>query len=326
MKLQESIASFLLAKEANTKASTVRHYKSHLPTIKRYFESVGIDDLDNLSKNQVNRFIIAQRNANIKDKTINHRVSIIKQLIKENYTEQEMTREHKLILKNIKFQKTEPESYMPYSKEEKAKFFEYINGLNPEHKHDLKRMAALLLCNYNGLRSAEVRGIKMSDVMLDRNKIKLSHTKTCQTRYAYLYNPLLLKIMTKYIEVFKPVNYLFENPKTHAMMDVNSVQFYAKHASKVTGCHFSIHRFRTTFCTDMLQSGCPAPDVQIMMGHKHLSTTEMYVHITDDDVAMNYAKYSEAAVNVWKDAEQVSKLNALLDSMMIDSEEVNAKA
>ena len=44
---------------------------------------------------------------------------------------------------------------------------------------------------------------------------------------------------------------------------------------------FFLHRFRKTFATRLHHAGVPLRDLQKILGHKHLSTTEKYLAESD---------------------------------------------
>lgn len=48
------------------------------------------------------------------------------------------------------------------------------------------------------------------------------------------------------------------------------------------------HKFRHTFCTNMIRQGVSLPVVQKLMGHSDIEVTMGYVHLSIDDVAREY--------------------------------------
>lgn len=52
----------------------------------------------------------------------------------------------------------------------------------------------------------------------------------------------------------------------------------------------SLHTLRHTFITRMAQAGMPLQDIQIMAGHKHVSTTLRYAHMQPGDAAARMKK------------------------------------
>ena len=52
------------------------------------------------------------------------------------------------------------------------------------------------------------------------------------------------------------------------------------------------HKFRRTFCTQMLKKGMPIDQVQKLMGHQSIETTLRYIDLDDETIAMTHKKYT----------------------------------
>jgi integrase len=66
-------------------------------------------------------------------------------------------------------------------------------------------------------------------------------------------------------------------------------------AAGVSGAH--PHKFRATFLTRLLQSGCDIANVQALAGHKSIKTTQRYLGVSTElrREAVNRLKFPEAA-------------------------------
>ena len=51
------------------------------------------------------------------------------------------------------------------------------------------------------------------------------------------------------------------------------------------------HKFRRTAATNAVRRGMPIEQVQKMLGHATLNTTQIYVNVSDMDVKISHEKY-----------------------------------
>jgi site-specific recombinase XerD len=53
---------------------------------------------------------------------------------------------------------------------------------------------------------------------------------------------------------------------------------------------FSPHSLRHFFVSQLFRKGAPAPAVQMLAGHSHLTVTQRYAHATEDDLRTAIAR------------------------------------
>jgi integrase/recombinase XerD len=50
------------------------------------------------------------------------------------------------------------------------------------------------------------------------------------------------------------------------------------------------HKLRRTYATRLLESGTELVDIQVLLGHVNLATTQIYTHVSEDRMAGVVAK------------------------------------
>lgn len=325
MEISKLVASFKLAKHARTEAETERFYDSHLKHVLDYFERIKLADLDDITTEIVDAYLGEMKDNGLKQKTLNNRLGIIKQLIKLKKRPEDYTHEQKLIMEDIKAKKPEPEHYKALSREEFIQFLSYVSNLSETKPQALKRKITMILSIGSGARNSEIRNIKLDDIDYDHKRIMLRHTKTHVTRHI-LMDDNTAKLIKKHITLSKPNTYLIQNELSKGTISRCMLQKYFLEASKVLGFQVSTHILRATFITMMIEDGASLGYVMQLAGHKHLSTTEIYLHMVDKNIADEYEIHNPLAQmdrDSWKSAESV---DSLLDSILVDADNFDARA
>lgn len=145
-----------------------------------------------------------------------------------------------------------------------------------------------------GLRVSEAVNIKLSDINKSECSIRVLG-KGKKERIVY-FGEHALSYLNDYMTIRVGINsldknYLFLNKnytkltRRGAEYLINSVTKQALLKQKVTP-----HTLRHSFATEMLNNGCDIRSVQELLGHKSLSTTGIYTHVTNEVVRTEYLK------------------------------------
>lgn len=145
-----------------------------------------------------------------------------------------------------------------------------------------------------GLRVSEAVNIKLSDINKNECSIRVLG-KGKKERIVY-FGEYALSYLNDYMNIRVGINsldknYLFLNKnytkltRRGAEYLINSVTKQALLKQKVTP-----HTLRHSFATEMLNNGCDIRSVQELLGHKSLSTTGIYTHVTNEVVRTEYLK------------------------------------
>ena len=151
----------------------------------------------------------------------------------------------------------------------------------------LKHQIMLAMLYGCGLRCFELRNLKISDVDLERGTLHIRQGKGNKDRYVPLGYVLSLGIK-KYLKTDTPVEYLF-NGKDRSGIPValsqHGVQWVVRQAQKQSGINkdFSAHTLRHSYATHLLEMGIDIITLKDLLGHEHIQTTLVYLHVAQLD-------------------------------------------
>lgn len=196
-----------------------------------------------------------------------------------------------------------PMIYISYPKKDKKlpnyikynELYELIRlSLNGKNKYRDNLIVELLYAT--GVRVSELVNIKMSDINTNRNEIIILG-KGNKERIVY-FGQYAKEALENYIsserkEILKgkESKYLFVNQKGENLSTrtiENCINRIIKGVSIKN--KISPHTLRHTFATDMLNSGCDIRVVGELLGHASLSSTQVYTHITNEELRNTYLK------------------------------------
>ena len=144
----------------------------------------------------------------------------------------------------------------------------------------LKHRFLLAFAYSAGLRMNELRHIKISDIDTDRMQIRVRQGKGKKDRYVIL-SRFIKSRLPNYLKEVKPHVYLFEGQTPGDVMGERSIQYVINEALRKTDIQkrVSMHTLRHSFATHLLEDGVDIYSIQHLLGHGHLRTTIIYLHI-----------------------------------------------
>jgi len=154
---------------------------------------------------------------------------------------------------------------------------------------NLKHRLILMTTYSAGLRSCEVRMLKPQHIESKKMLIKVEKGKGGKSRYSLLAKRLLPELR-HYYQKFRPQTYLFPSSykhKKHQPLSYESVRSVYEKARKKAGVKngVGIHTMRHSFATHLLEAGYDIRKIQVLMGHRRLSTTMIYLHVSRQTLA-----------------------------------------
>jgi len=144
----------------------------------------------------------------------------------------------------------------------------------------LKHRFLLAFAYSAGLRMNELRLLKLSDVDTHRRQIHVRQGKGKKDRYVVLSN-LIAEKLPRYLAEVKPRMYVFEGLTPGEPMGERSIQYVINEALAKTSIRkaVSMHTLRHSFATHLLEDGVDIYSIQKLLGHSHIQTTIIYLHI-----------------------------------------------
>ena len=158
------------------------------------------------------------------------------------------------------------------SAEEVVRFFAAVPNL--------KHRVALMTAYAAGLRVSEVVRLKLADIDSSRMLIRVDQGKGGRDRYIML-SPQLLVVLRAYWRETRPVHWLFPGQDESRPLDPSVLQWACRKARAAAslGKPVTVHTLRHSFATHLLEAGTDIRIIQVLLGHRDLSTTARYTQV-----------------------------------------------
>jgi site-specific recombinase XerD len=153
----------------------------------------------------------------------------------------------------------------------------------------LKHRLLIALCYGCGLRCAEVRQLRIGDVDTQRGMIHVHQGKGKKDRCLPM-GTMLQRGIGSYIDAEKPRQFLLEGTGGEAYSQ-RGAQWAITQAVKKAGIlkEVTLHTLRHTYATHLLEQGVNILTIKELLGHAHIDTTMIYLHLARPSVKMVFS-------------------------------------
>jgi site-specific recombinase XerD len=167
------------------------------------------------------------------------------------------------------------------------------------------RDRVLLMIMYDtGMRASEVAHLKAEHIDSKRMLIKVEQGKGHKDRYVVL-SKMMLEHLRLYWQTYRPKHWLFPlrlnpNKSIHRRL-ISQIYHQAKKKAGITK-HGGAHTLRHCFATHMLEGGTSIDIVQRLLGHRSLTSTMRYLHLTQqrlDQVKTPIELFGKLSIKTW---------------------------
>lgn len=296
MNLSSAITKFTSAilVERNQSKKTRENYAHYLDRFLKFAGDVPVEKI-NLDLVNDYRLHLVDLQPELSIKTRNYHIialrAFLKYLIRNDI---ETLAPEKITLAKI------PERTVDFLKvEELERLFSAIPLENPEGQRD---RALLEMLYSTGLRVSELARLSRREVDLERREFMV-RGKGGKTRIVFL-TPRCVEWLELYLknrtDHYDPVFINFRAPRREEALNgehrrlstvsiENIVRKYARMASLVK--KVTPHTLRHSFATTLLTNGADIRSVQELLGHRSITTTQIYTHLTNQRLREVHDKF-----------------------------------
>lgn len=300
MSFQASLTEFLqhLKYERNMSAHTIRNYESDLEQFREFLfsiekrEDIPIEQVDRLT---IREWMASLHSAGRKKSSIARKLASLRTLF------QFLIREGRLEsnpAKMVATPKIERKLPTHLSMEDAVRFIE-----TPDLSTDLgRRDRAILEFLYaTGIRVGELVNIDLNDIDVRERTVRV-FGKRRKERIVPFHDTALQALML-YINETRPIflanaplaarddKACFLNYQGTRITTRSVGRMIDKYIKQCADVHkISPHSLRHTFATHMLDSGADLRDIQELLGHARLSTTQIYTQVSMEKMIDVYSK------------------------------------
>ncbi|MCZ6792819.1 MAG: tyrosine recombinase XerC [Planctomycetota bacterium] len=279
--------------ERNMSPETIRAYEKDLHQFLRFFaqgDGNAVNPVE-ITPLQVREFLAQLRDKNYQKTTVVRKLATIRSfykfLMRKGYVKINP-------MQDIETPKVEKKLPHFLSTEEVEKLLNAPQG----NTFQAVRDRAILETLYStGLRVSELTALNVGDLDFTAEAIK-ARGKGRRERMVPV-GSFALQAIKRYVEVRSQVprindedpDALFLN-RFGSRLSSRSIRKILDKYIKITGLNqkTSPHTLRHSFATHLLNRGANLRMVQELLGHKHLSTTQIYTHVTTQNIKNEYEK------------------------------------
>ena len=168
-----------------------------------------------------------------------------------------------------------------------------LEAVPTQKPRDIRDRAILEVLYATGIRRAELLSLNLYDVGIQTGTLRIEHGKGDVTRLVPL-TAAATAALKLYLAEARPVFAtqpgqlrLFVSSRSGGLLDAGDIMRIVAKASKNAGLkkHITPHTLRHACATHLLKGRADIRQIQKLLGHRRLSSTEIYTHVELSDLA-----------------------------------------
>lgn len=284
--------------------NTISWYNSYLKNqINSFFEDKPIKNITERDvkdfNNHLMNYISERTKKPYAPKTIKHNITVLKSLFNVAVEEGILEKNPAENVKNVKVQKSVQDKY--YSPSEMKKALKYAFK-----EDDVNFILCIVLTVTYGLRPAELRGLKWTKIEWTSKRVMIDDTITVVNYYGYdekgtknneprvgILTPMIEELLKLQIKEQKKLfgkkcEFVVHSTTGDHLANKTFRDNWKKFCKKIGLRYLPPYGLRHTTATLLASQNVSIPNIADVMGHKNLSTTEIYIHAIEEEKGIAY--------------------------------------
>jgi len=274
--------------EKKYSSHTLRAYKKDLNDFYKFINKNSISSWNDIKKTHIHEYLYFLSVKKLTSKTVSRKLASIKSLfnflVKKNILENNVS-------KSVPSPKLDKKLPVFLNQDQISLLLKLTDSSN---FNELRNNLILEIFYSTGVRISELVKIKIEDINLADNLISILG-KGNKRRIVIIGN-YAKKKLEDYLNCdnIKNSEYLFQKArksKNNYLSERSVFNIVKRYTSKVTqNEQISPHALRHTFATHLLNNGADLMSVKELLGHKDLSSTQIYTHVNISELRKSFKK------------------------------------
>lgn len=285
--LSRDISRYLdfLKYERGYSPHTIKAYLKSLNELALYLQQAEVTQWQQVQNEILRRFVMVVKQAGLKPRTIQLKLSSIKGFFKFLLHRRSITTDPSELL-------VIPKSDKPLPKNIEVDEVVQLLNFTPEQTIEFRDKAIMELFYSSGLRLSELANLNLKDVKLNQAEVLVTGKGSKQRLLPM--GRQACEAIRQWIDVRIEFNQADSSAlflsKLGNRISVRQIQQRLTHWAKKQGLNNTLHphKLRHSFASHMLESSGDLRAVQELLGHANLSTTQVYTHLDFQHLAQVY--------------------------------------
>jgi tyrosine recombinase XerC len=286
-KLSEAYLLYLTV-EKNVSKHTTSNYQRDINQFIAFIPNESTDLIQDLTARTCRQFLYQLDHHNYSAKTIARKLAALRSFWKYLVLKEYTTENPWEFLTTPKIPERLPNIIV---KDEMVNFLDAFDITTPSGVRD-RTLCELLYSS--GLRISELTTLNHQDIDLENQELRIigKGNKERITFFGDVTKEWLIQYLTKIRPIWAPQSETacFINQKGSRLTPRSIQRMIKSHAESLGHRNITPHTLRHAFATDLYSGGADLRMIQELLGHQSLSTTQIYTHLSDEDLKNAFQK------------------------------------